>query len=161
MHDPEPGHQYQVAGGRAHPSGISSFRITRAGEPAANEFGGMSLVTTELAPTVDPSPMVTPGRTTTFRPSHTLLPTTVGPLQRGAPGSIWWRLSSMIDEYWAIRTLLPTITSCHASIQAPPFKYTSSPITRVAPGATATLTFMTRPEATNRSPITALPRILK
>ena len=54
--------------------------MTRAGLPAANEFGGMSLVTTECPPITDPEPMVTPGRTVTLAASHTLSPMTVGPL---------------------------------------------------------------------------------
>jgi hypothetical protein len=63
-----------------HPAGTLSVRITRAGLPAAKEFGGISLVTTECAPTTDPEPTVTPGRTLTLAASHTLSPMTVGPL---------------------------------------------------------------------------------
>ncbi len=36
--------------------------MTRAGLPTASECGGISLVTTEPAPIVQPSPMVTPGQ---------------------------------------------------------------------------------------------------
>jgi hypothetical protein len=54
--------------------------MTRAGLPAAKEFGGTSRLTTECAAMTDPEPMVTPGRIVTLPPSHTLSPTTVGPL---------------------------------------------------------------------------------
>ena len=42
--------------------------MTLAGDPTAIEKLGISLVTTELAPTVTPSPIVTPGKITVFPP---------------------------------------------------------------------------------------------
>ena len=62
------------------PSGTLRLLITRAGLPAAREFGGMSRVTTECPAITDPEPMVTPGRTVTLPASHTLSPMMVGPL---------------------------------------------------------------------------------
>ena len=44
-------------------------RMTRQGLPAAKERGGMSLVTTLTAPITEPSPIVTPGQTTTLAPN--------------------------------------------------------------------------------------------
>ena len=55
-------------------------RSTRAGAPAAIEYGGMSVVTTELAPITQRSPIVTPLVTTTLAPHQTLSPIRVGPL---------------------------------------------------------------------------------
>src|SRR5215475_6301277 len=63
-----------------HPSGTLRLLITLAGLPAAREFGGTSRLTTEWAAITDPAPTVTPGRTVTLPPSHTLSPMTVGPL---------------------------------------------------------------------------------
>ena len=68
------------------PSGRSSCLMTLAGRPAANTPAGMSFVTTEFAPITDPSPMVTPGITQTFRQSQTLFPITTGPRYIFAPG---------------------------------------------------------------------------
>jgi hypothetical protein len=59
------------------PSGYvtgSTFFITFAGEPTAIEKLGISLVTTEPAPTVVPWPMVTPGKMTVFPPIQQSLP---------------------------------------------------------------------------------------
>jgi hypothetical protein len=67
--------------------------VTRAGAPTAIENGGTSLVTTELAPITDRSPIVTPLVMTTLAPHQTLSPIRVGPLVRnpcqviGRPGS--------------------------------------------------------------------------
>src|SRR5512133_3964726 len=52
---------------------------TFAGAPAAIEPDGTSVVTTELAPITQRSPIVTPLVTTTFAPHQTLSPTRVGP----------------------------------------------------------------------------------
>src|SRR5436309_12067143 len=52
--------------------------ITLAGAPAAIEWGGMSVVTTELAPITERSPIVTPLVTTTPTPHQTLSPIWVG-----------------------------------------------------------------------------------
>src|ERR1700734_3038596 len=49
-----------------------------AGLPPANEWGGMSLVTTLPAATSDPSPIVTPGNTVTKDPTSALGPKTIG-----------------------------------------------------------------------------------
>src|SRR3954454_2555138 len=54
--------------------------MTFAGEPAAIWPGGMSLVTTELAPTTQRAPIVTPLVTTQFAPNQQLSPIRVGPL---------------------------------------------------------------------------------
>src|SRR4051794_22084251 len=55
--------------------GYSIVRSTFAGEPAAIERGGRSVVTTELAPITQRSPIVTPLVTTTLAPHQTLSPT--------------------------------------------------------------------------------------
>ncbi len=52
--------------------------MTRAGMPATIAFGGTSFVTTAPAPTIAPSPMVTPGRITDFAPSQTSAPIVTG-----------------------------------------------------------------------------------
>ena len=52
--------------------------ITLHGFPTATLFDGISLFTTLPAPITTLSPMVTPGRTTTFPPIHTLFPTLIG-----------------------------------------------------------------------------------
>ena len=56
----------------------SIFLITRAGLPAANTPSGMSCVTTDPAPMVEPQPILTPGKTVTLPPIHTLSPTCMG-----------------------------------------------------------------------------------
>lgn len=52
--------------------------MTLQGLPNARELGGMSLVTTLPAPMTEPSPIVTPGRTTTFAAIQTLSSITIG-----------------------------------------------------------------------------------
>ena len=54
-----------------------SFIILQ-GFPYAITFEGISCVTTLPAPIITLSPMVTPGRTVTFPPIHTLFPTMIG-----------------------------------------------------------------------------------
>src|SRR6266542_2940348 len=51
----------------AYDSGASSdsVLITLAGTPPTNEFGGTDLVTTAPAATIEPRPIVTPGKTVT------------------------------------------------------------------------------------------------
>ena len=45
--------------------------MTFAGHPTAIVKGGISLLTTDIAPIIEPSPIVTPDRTDTNSPSHT------------------------------------------------------------------------------------------
>src|SRR4051812_9196242 len=66
---------------RVQRSGYVTARRTLAGAPAAIEWGGRSVVTTELAPITQRSPTVTPLVITTWAPHHTLSPTRVGPLE--------------------------------------------------------------------------------
>ena len=61
-------------------SSLNRILTTLQGLPTAMEYGGISDATTELAPIMAPSPMLTPGMTVTFWPIHTSLPTTVSPL---------------------------------------------------------------------------------
>lgn len=63
---------------------VASFhvRITRAGEPAAMLFAGTSFVTTLFAPMMASSPILTPGMTTTFWPSHAPRPMRIGAIQK-------------------------------------------------------------------------------
>ena len=64
--------------------------ITFAGAPAATENGGMSVVTTELAPITQRSPTVTPLVITTCAPHQTLSPIRVGPLLvKPCHGTVW------------------------------------------------------------------------
>src|SRR5689334_11701689 len=63
---------------RAEPAN-SICLMTFAGAPAAMLRGGMSFVTTELAPITQRSPMVTPLVTTTLAPNQQLSPMRVGP----------------------------------------------------------------------------------
>ena len=56
---------------------FNSF-ITLQGFPTATEFDGISFVTILPAPITTLSPILTPGRTTTFPPIHTLFPTSIG-----------------------------------------------------------------------------------
>ncbi len=44
--------------------------MTRAGLPPATWYGARSAVTTELAPTTQPRPTVTPGAITTLMPNQ-------------------------------------------------------------------------------------------
>ena len=52
--------------------------MTWQGLPTATTLDGISLVTTDPAPIVTLSPMVTPGRMVTLPPIHTLLPIVTG-----------------------------------------------------------------------------------
>lgn len=51
---------------------------TRAGLPAATEYGGMDFVTTAPAPIIEPWPIVTPGRMMTLRPIQQSSSITIG-----------------------------------------------------------------------------------
>ena len=51
------------------------------GFPTANEYGGISLLTTAFAPITAPSEIVIPGKIVTLSPIHTLLPITTGPFE--------------------------------------------------------------------------------
>ena len=68
--------------------------MTFAGTPAAMDPGGSDRVTTAPAATMPPSPMVTPGSTTTRAPSHTSRPIDTSSSifawsMTGMPGSVW------------------------------------------------------------------------
>ena len=54
------------------------FLITLQGLPTATTLDGMSLVTTEPAPMVTLSPIVTPGSMVTLPPIQTLFPIVTG-----------------------------------------------------------------------------------
>lgn len=47
-----------------------------AGTPAMTVFSGIEPLTTELAPTTTPLPIIVPGKTVTFSPNQTLWPIT-------------------------------------------------------------------------------------
>ena len=55
-----------------------NFLITFAGFPAAIEWSGISLVTTEPAPMTQPFPMVTPGQMIAFPPIQQSSPIVMG-----------------------------------------------------------------------------------
>lgn len=59
----------------------SSTLITFAGHPAITEYAGKLCVTTELAPTIHPSPNVTLGIIDTFCPNQHRAPTITGPFE--------------------------------------------------------------------------------
>lgn len=59
-------------------SGSATFSTTRAGTPYATENSGMSLVTSDPAPIVQPFPIVTPGRTVVPAPSQQSSPIVTG-----------------------------------------------------------------------------------
>src|SRR5438552_1905097 len=77
-----------IANGRNYPNSHSisySFaglgnmlRIRRAGTPAQISAPGTEVVTTLAAPTTALSPIVTPGKTMTWAPSHTFRPIVIG-----------------------------------------------------------------------------------
>lgn len=56
----------------------SISRIGLAGTPPLMVFGATSLVTTDPAATIAPSPMRTPGTIVEFAPTHTRGPITTG-----------------------------------------------------------------------------------
>ena len=58
---------------------VNGRKIYAMGLPPTIQYGGTSFDTTEFAPIIAPSPILTPGRTVTFCPIQTSLPTTVSP----------------------------------------------------------------------------------
>ena len=103
------------------PRGHRTRRMTLAGAPAAIENGGMSLLTTELAPMTQRSPIVTPLVTTTWAPHHTLSPIRVGPLLvkpcqgtggRGRRTDGWIGDETSVGEH-AVVADLDELESCH------------------------------------------------
>src|SRR6478609_5310653 len=73
--------------GDQHGHAPSPVAMTRAGTPPTVAPGGTLRVTTAPAPTVAPSPMVTPPRTTARWPTNTRSPMTTGPVPRTAARS--------------------------------------------------------------------------
>ena len=71
------------------------YFFTRHGFPTATEHDGISLTTTEPAPIVTLSPMVTPGKMVTLPPIQTLLPMVTGSAHSRrvlrSEGSILWQ----------------------------------------------------------------------
>lgn len=70
-----------------------ALSITRAfkglqGYPAHTIQGGMSLVTTDLAPITQPAPIETPGCTKASAAIHTWLPISMGLVISGNPGLV-------------------------------------------------------------------------
>jgi hypothetical protein len=55
-----------------------NFRITFAGLPTANEFSGISFVTTDPAPITQPLPIVIPGHITVLPPIQQSSPIVMG-----------------------------------------------------------------------------------
>jgi hypothetical protein len=55
-----------------------NFLITLAGFPTASELSGMSLVTTEPAPIVQPFPIFTPGQIIALPPIQQSFPIVMG-----------------------------------------------------------------------------------
>ena len=92
--------------------------MTTAGQPAATENGGISLVTTELAPMIAPSPILTPERMVALSPIHTLSEITMGPFENrgrllgGCRSDLYserpWILSDIVTQR-PVSTLFPII----------------------------------------------------
>lgn len=93
------------------------LRITLAGFPTATAPAGMSLTTTDPAPTTASSPMVTPGQTITPPPSQTLLPIVMGlppykPLLRVGGSNGWMGVSSCtLGPIWQQSPMTMSATS--------------------------------------------------
>ena len=87
-------------------------------------FGGISFVTTEPEPIMEPPPMDTPGFMTVFPPIHTLFPILTGlPNSRSEfliSASMGWAAANM-DTLGAIKTLFPMVTLHTSSIMQSKF----------------------------------------
>ena len=66
---------------------------TLAGIPATKLLGGTSFVTTAPAAITEPSPIVTPGVTTTLPPIHILFPIVIG----SANSNLYYVLDASMD----------------------------------------------------------------
>ncbi len=97
--------------------------MTLAGEPAASEKGGISLVTTLPAPMIAPLPICTPGMMHDFAPIHTLSSMMTGPFDTkgrwlGAMSSMDGSEApcelSVMSMFFPILTLLPSLISLMA-----------------------------------------------
>lgn len=66
---------------RVHCSDDMTVLTILAGFPTATQYGGISLVTTEFAPTIAPVPIFTFGKMVALSPIHTLSPITTEPLE--------------------------------------------------------------------------------
>ena len=62
-------------------SSVANVFINFAGTPPTNEYGGTSFVTTALASTIEPLPMVMPGMIHACSPIQTLSSITTGPFE--------------------------------------------------------------------------------
>ncbi len=59
-------------------SQLTFSRTTRAGDPYANALAGITPLTIDWAPMIEPSPICAPLNTLTLRPSQTRWPTWIG-----------------------------------------------------------------------------------
>jgi hypothetical protein len=106
------------------------------------ENGGRSVVTTELAPITQRSPIVTPLVTTTLAPHQTLSPMRVGPLVvkpcqvTGLSGSSKRWLASVTKQPLANMQCSPISTSATAATWTPRLRNVPPPIL-IRPGAGA------------------------
>ncbi len=84
-------------------------------------FGGISFVTTEPEPIIEPSPMDTPGFITVFPPIHTLFPIWTGlpnsSIEFLISASMGWPAANM-DTLGAINTLFPMVHITHIKYYA-------------------------------------------
>src|ERR1022692_3216633 len=113
----------------------AQLRITLAGTPAAKQCDGMSFVTTELAPITTSSPMVTPPTIVHLVPTQTLLPSTMGPVQKGRSrngtsdhsGPKQW-VMSWIEDPSAIPQSCPIVIDSMQDMETSRFTMTFGPM---------------------------------
>lgn len=85
--------RYGFAGSFISSSGEGTVFFTRQGLPTATENGGISFVTIDPAPIVEPRPMRTPGRMTTFPPIQQS-----SSMKTGCPNSTnFWRERTLVS----------------------------------------------------------------
>lgn len=112
------------------------IRITLAGEPAANDDGGISLVTTLPAPMIAPLPICTPGMMQDLAPIHTLSSMMTGPFDINGR---WFGAMSSMDgseapcELSVMSMFLPILTLLPRRISLMAVTCEKSPIEQLFP----------------------------
>jgi len=96
--------------------------MSLAGTPATTALAGTSLVPTASAPTIAPSPIVTPGTTVTAAPSHTLQPIVIG------AGSMSARVGPGRRDDLRVVNVLPCPMSVPSPMLMPPASWKRHPM---------------------------------
>src|SRR5206468_7334469 len=100
--------RHPCVGPLAH-SVISRLLVSRAGLPITTLQGLTSFIATALAPTIAPSPIVTPGPTNASAQIHASGPIVIGGRSNGKSDFVWSCVPAQTCARWEIVTRAPSV----------------------------------------------------